>query len=138
MKYQFPLQYPKMSAAFGTEILQAMLSCLEQNPPNWYGAAKWFKASWAYADPTPLYKQFGTHVSDAQLAPYYKHFPGADAMQDKSTLFVHAVQLGGFRQELIDALRSVIPQLDQAALLKEVAALRDRVAALEAAMPKQP
>ena len=131
-----------MNAPSPTERLQKSLACLEENPPNWFGAALWLRYA-LYSDGSDfVYRSFKKYVPDLN---YIAHDPQAPTLSlDRSLCFVYAVQRGGYHQELVNALRDVLPKPAQqdalehhTALVKETAALRARIAALEAAMPKQ-
>ena len=124
-----------MASSQSIERLQKTLSCLEENPPNWFGAAVWLRYALYGNGDQYVFDRFCVYVPDFK---FMSHDPLSPTLNlEKPLRFMYAVQCGGYHQEIVKTLRDMLPKPDTDALVKEAAALRARIAALEAAMPKQ-
>jgi hypothetical protein len=129
-----------------TKHLQAALSCLEEDPPNWLGAAVHFCCVNSYGavvaskELCNVMELFYTKIPRTSLDLFMKQVPH-DIMEiwEEPLRFVYAIQLGRFRQAFIDSLSYYITvRHDNAvaladSLLKENAALKAKLRALTSA-----
>lgn len=127
--------------------LQATLSCLEANPPDWVGAKMGLYDLHVNGQFFPLVSYFFKFVPqgpmiDRLVALHGGLKPGVMLEWD-AFVFAQATEQCGFRLQFIDALRSLLP--DKRAMFEEILALRSQVkellaenAALKATEAKLP
>jgi hypothetical protein len=85
------------------------LSCLEATPPDWLGAALSLYAIGKSEEFGYLAARLDDKVSLAQLTPLLlQQSHGLHGESEVPLCITYALQLGGFHQELVDVLRSIL------------------------------